>query len=62
MLILTIKQAITIAPALVNLDYSNVVKFLIFLIVDVSKDARGAVIKQLRDNSKRYLVRFESTL
>jgi hypothetical protein len=62
MSMLTMKQAITTAPALVNLDYSDVVKFPIFLMVDASKDAGGAVIEQLRDDGKRHPVRFESTL
>ena len=58
----TLKQAIVTAPALVNLDYSDTVKYKIFLMTDSSQYGAGAVVEQLKEDSKRHLVRFESTL
>ncbi|RYN41671.1 hypothetical protein AA0114_g10630 [Alternaria tenuissima] len=58
----TLKQAIVTAPALVNLDYSDTVKYKIFLMTDSSRDGAGAVVEQLKEDGKRHPVRFESTI
>ncbi|KAH7563715.1 hypothetical protein BM1_00762 [Bipolaris maydis] len=56
---LLLKTAITRAPTLINIDYLDVSKYPIFLIVDASHVGGGAVIEQLRVDGKRHPVRFE---
>ena len=55
----TLKIAITIAPALIQIDYSPRVGEII-LIVDLSGARWGAILNQLNKEDRRYLYRFKS--
>jgi hypothetical protein len=55
----TLKTAITTAPALIQIDYSPGVGEII-LMVDLSGAGWGATVNQLDKEDRRYLCRFES--
>lgn len=58
----TLKHAICSAPALASLDYSDTLKYKVFLMTDASQDGGGACLEQLQADGRRHPIRFESTL
>ena len=56
---MTLKTAITIAPALIQINYSPGAGEII-LIVDLSSAGWGVTLNQLNKEDKRYLYRFKS--